>query len=85
MAKRRPKEELYDLTKDPHEMTNLALDPGHATKLAELRESLDAWIKESGDLGGINEADSVDMDALMREKRKYFENGMTRRGLEPVR
>ncbi|WP_369016058.1 sulfatase-like hydrolase/transferase [Armatimonas sp.] len=30
-------EELYDISKDPHEWTNLASQPRHAAKLAELR------------------------------------------------
>ncbi len=84
MAKQRPKEELYDLKTDPHEITNLAADPSHADTLSELRKSLDDWIQETGDLGVVNEADTVDMEALMEEKRKYYENGMKRRGLDPA-
>jgi hypothetical protein len=30
-------EEIYDLEKDPHELTNLALVPAHAKLLADLR------------------------------------------------
>ena len=45
----RPAEELYDLRADPHEEKNLAADPKHASRLAELRGQVDAWMKESGD------------------------------------
>jgi len=39
----RPKEELYDLEKDPNELTNLAESPKHADTLKELRTKLLAW------------------------------------------
>ena len=41
-------DELYDLRNDPHEMNNLALDPKHAEKLAELLAELDRLIRETG-------------------------------------
>jgi hypothetical protein len=44
-----PKEELYDIQADPHELENLAGDPKFATELAELRGALDAWKKETRD------------------------------------
>jgi N-sulfoglucosamine sulfohydrolase len=39
----RPLEELYDLTKDPHELKNVAEDPAFAEVLRDLRERLKAW------------------------------------------
>ncbi len=46
---RRPREELYDLEADPHETANLASDPAQAKILAEMREKLKTWQKETGD------------------------------------
>ncbi len=45
----RPREELYDLEADPHEIVNLAGRPDHAKVLAELREKVAAWQKQTGD------------------------------------
>lgn len=47
----RPKEELYDVSVDPHEVKNLALDPKHAATLEGLRKSLSRWEEETGDKG----------------------------------
>jgi N-sulfoglucosamine sulfohydrolase len=46
---RRPREELFDLTKDPHELRNLANDPAHASILAELRQRLRDWQDATND------------------------------------
>ncbi len=54
-AERKPVEELFDLSADPHEVKNLATDPAHAAKLRELRGLLDKWVVESGDKGGVIE------------------------------
>ena len=51
----RPREELYDLTADPHETVNLATNPMHAKTLSSLRNSLTDWMIESRDLGVIPE------------------------------
>lgn len=40
-------DELYDLRRDPHEMTNLAQDPEHAEQLAEMREELQRLLEET--------------------------------------
>lgn len=47
----RPAEELYDLNRDPHEINNLALDPGHRKQLEKLRAQLDLWIQDTDDQG----------------------------------
>jgi N-sulfoglucosamine sulfohydrolase len=45
----RPAEELYDVIVDPHEFKNLAEDRRHAQTLAELREKLNQWGRETDD------------------------------------
>ena len=39
----RPHEELYDVTKDPDEVHNVATDPKYADVLTDLRGRLKAW------------------------------------------
>ena len=46
---KRPAFELYDLTRDPLEATNLADDPAHAKLLAELKAKLKAFQARTGD------------------------------------
>jgi len=41
-------DEMYDLRNDPHEMTNLALDPKYADRHRQLGAELDRLIKETG-------------------------------------
>lgn len=47
----RPAEELYHLSADPWELTNLAADPAHAGRLAEMRGAVDRWMEAQGDKG----------------------------------
>ena len=54
-ADKRPVEELYDTNSDPHEVNNLAKDEGHREVLVRMREELNAWQKETGDLGLVEE------------------------------
>ena len=44
-----PEEQLYDLVLDPQEGQNVAADPARAEALAELRERLEAWMRETDD------------------------------------
>lgn len=45
----RPKWELYDLRKDPHEINNVAGDPAYRGVLEELKEEMAEWSEETGD------------------------------------
>ncbi len=58
-ARTKPAEELYDLAADPFETKNLAADPAHAAKLAELRAALDKWTADTKDLGGVPEKELI--------------------------
>jgi arylsulfatase A-like enzyme len=51
----KPPEELYDLLTDPHEVNNLADSPDQQQILSRMRAALQKWIKETGDLGGLDE------------------------------
>lgn len=57
----RPARELYDLRADPHELHNLAADPGHAKLVADLDAQLMRELRAAGDPradGGGDEFDS---------------------------
>lgn len=45
----RPEFELFDLAEDPHELHNLAQQPGFAKKMDELQRELKAWTDSQGD------------------------------------
>ena len=44
-----PEEQLYDLVLDPQEGSNVAGDPAKAEVLAQMRERLEAWMRETED------------------------------------
>ena len=46
---RRPREELFDMRQDPHQMHNVASDPAYAEVLADLRQRLLDELTRSGD------------------------------------
>jgi len=47
----KPKEELFDLTVDPHELTNLALDTTYQDLLVDMRAKMDQWVNQNEDVG----------------------------------
>jgi arylsulfatase A-like enzyme len=55
----KPLEELYDCEADLDQVHNLASDPVHFDKLAELRSAHEAWTEATGDLGYISEDELV--------------------------
>lgn len=66
-------EELYDLKKDPWELSNLADNPRYQKTLVEMRQSLDKWIKQNGDQGQTVESQEMydsDMDAYLQGMAK---------------
>jgi arylsulfatase A-like enzyme len=68
----RPREELYDRRTDPWELRNLANDPEHAETLAELRGTLDTWIRVTNDQGQTPETEEVydaDMAVYMGSRK----------------
>ncbi|MBA7645058.1 Ulvan-active sulfatase [subsurface metagenome] len=56
----KPPEELYDLNTDPHEVNNLAESPKHQRVLKRMRAELEKWIKDTGDLGGLDEDELIE-------------------------
>jgi N-sulfoglucosamine sulfohydrolase len=58
-APRKPQEELYDLTADPHEIHNLAEDPQHQARLVEMRTALERWMEQTRDLGLLPEKELI--------------------------
>ena len=59
MADRKPDEELYDVLADPYEVKNLAGDPEQQAVLDKLRQTLDKWIADTGDMCALPEASSA--------------------------
>ncbi len=75
MAERRPKEELYDLQKDPWELYNLAYDASQRRILNNMRKILDKWIRETNDRGRYPES-----RAMYDSDMKVYVDGMRNRG-----
>lgn len=48
-----PREELYDVTRDPHEMQNLAADRRFTKVLEDLRARVEKWMDEQKDQRGV--------------------------------
>jgi hypothetical protein len=60
LAPEKPVEELYDTQKDPHEIRNLAADPFHRATLERFRGVHERFMRETGDLGEVPEAELVE-------------------------
>jgi uncharacterized sulfatase len=62
MADTKPKEELYDLQADPHEVKNLAGNAEMAPVLDRLRAAHENWARETRDLGLIPEPELIERE-----------------------
>lgn len=49
--RKHPEFQLYDLSKDPWELDNLAGNPEYAATLQQLKDSISGWMKQQGDDG----------------------------------
>ncbi|MEW6238466.1 MAG: sulfatase [Candidatus Omnitrophota bacterium] len=73
MAPTRPPEELYNLVDDPNELRNLAQNPAQSSTLKEMRETLDRWMRETGDQGGVPEDPAAIQEFEEQMKKTYYE------------
>ena len=56
---KKPKEELFDCLKDPHEINNLANQTEYQNKLIELRSEMDRWLNEIDDQPNLPERELI--------------------------
>ena len=63
---KRPAEELYDLAKDPWQITNVADRPEYAGAKKDVRATLDAWMEETADPRAHGEDDRWDRYPYIR-------------------
>lgn len=68
-----PKEMLFDIQTDPHEIMNLAqsTEQEHREALVRLRAALDTWMTETGDRGAIPEPRGV-VAPFLKEMEDWF-------------
>jgi arylsulfatase A-like enzyme len=57
---KRPAEELYDLRKDPWQLTNKADDPGYAKAKARLSKQVSQWMRDTNDPRFTNKGQAFD-------------------------
>ncbi|BCX47977.1 sulfatase [Haloferula helveola] len=69
-ARSKPAEELYDLEKDPHEINNLAMDPGYGEIRKRMLSAMTAWQEKVGDMGLMPESE---IERLVRTTDSTYE------------
>ncbi|MEM9016895.1 MAG: sulfatase [Verrucomicrobiota bacterium] len=65
---KRPKEQLFDLKKDPYQMENVAEDPAYADIAKDLRTRLFTELESTGDPRLINDGEFFETPPMAREK-----------------
>ena len=58
---KRPAEEMYDLSKDPHELNNVADQPQYGEAKKALRDQLDRWMEQTKDPRAHGGGDEFDL------------------------
>jgi arylsulfatase len=69
----RPADELYRISKDPHQLVNLVGKPEHAPVMEKLKALLDRWADETGDTVPANP--TPDRDVTGGEKKSAQPRG----------
>ncbi len=72
LAPTRPKEELYDLDKDPYEINNLVESAEHQNDLKRLRGDLEDWLVEIDDKGRFPEDPKI-IEAWKKNMMKNYD------------
>ena len=75
---KRPQEELFDITKDPDCVKNLAAEGDQKARVATMREKLFALLKEQGDPRMFGKGDQFDKYPTVKPKPSKFESGIGR-------
>lgn len=70
---KRPAEELYDVRRDPTQLTNLAARPSYAATKNRLRAALDRWMKETADPRAFGSGDAWDSYPYFTEQDRRKE------------
>jgi len=60
MADSRPPEELYDVKRDPLQLTNLAAARKYKKVMGQMRFEHELWTRSTGDLGHMNEPEMIE-------------------------
>jgi arylsulfatase len=71
----RPADELYHVKDDPHQLKNLANDPAHAERLAQLKKVLARWTSETGDSVPANPTPTVALVGGRQHLQPAFKRG----------
>ncbi len=78
LAETRPEEELYDLSRDPWEIRNIAMDPAYRDQLEKGRGILANWILDTDDRGRFPESEAMydsDMELYLAKDRRRGPRG----------
>jgi N-sulfoglucosamine sulfohydrolase len=76
-------EELYVLKDDPHELNNVAGDPGFADVQRELSHALDAWMLSCGDAGATPE-DPASLEKANAQAEAARVRVVKKTGIDPI-
>ena len=67
---KRPADELYDLSRDPYQLTNVAADPEYANVLRILKDQLTKELRLTGDPRVLGKGDNFDSYPYLGEMKK---------------